>query len=121
MKKTVINVIVLMQLVLSIFDFGVQSVKAGEIINTENIEYRNNNDPVMQYQKTEYKRNIESFVKISPKRISRLLGKKIIYVFWGKASCPYCRAFAPGLAKLSKKQKKIFITLIQKKRIAIIL
>ncbi|RMC41972.1 thioredoxin [Lactobacillus sp. ESL0236] len=25
--------------------------------------------------------------------------------FGGKASCPYCRAFVPGLAELSKKRK----------------
>ena len=105
MKKAVINVVVLMQLGLFMLNFDFQNVKAAGLNDTEHVEYRDNSDPILQYQKAEYQRETKTFIKISPKKINKLLGKKFIYVFWGKASCPYCRAFVPGLAELSKKRK----------------
>ena len=104
MKKAVINVVVLMQLGLFMLNFDFQNVKAAGLNDTEYIECRDNSDSVLQYQKAEYQRETKTFIKISPKKINKLLGKKFIYVFWGKASCPYCRAFVPGLAELSKKR-----------------
>lgn len=108
MKKAVINVVILIQLCLSVLNCNFQNTKATEIDDTENAGYRDNSELVLRYQNTEYQKATKTFIKISPKKINKLLDKKnkrIIYVFWGKASCPYCRAFVPGLAKLSKKRK----------------
>ncbi|RMC47471.1 MULTISPECIES: thioredoxin family protein [unclassified Lactobacillus] len=107
MKRAFINIVILIQLCLSVLNCNFQNTKATEIDDTENAGYRDNSELVLRYQNTEYQKATKTFIKISPKKINKLLDKKnkrIIYVFWGKASCPYCRAFVPGLAELSKKR-----------------
>lgn len=103
MKNKIIKLIILFQLCIPAFNF--QNVEASDDIEPKRIEYRENSDAVLKYQKSEYKKFTKSFIKISPKRIGTLIGKKTIYVFWGRASCPFCRAFVPSLAQLSKKRK----------------
>ncbi|RMC51182.1 conjugal transfer protein TraF [Lactobacillus sp. ESL0225] len=34
----------------------------------------------------------------------KYLPKKYAYLFWGKKSCPFCRAFVPKLTEISQKR-----------------
>lgn len=76
MKKAFINVVILIQLGLSVLNCNFQDTKAAEIDDTEHVGYRDNSELVLRYQNTEYQKATKTFIKISPKKINKLLDKK---------------------------------------------
>lgn len=68
MKRAFINIVILIQLCLSVLNCNFQNTKATEIDDTENAGYRDNSELVLRYQNTEYQKATKTFIKISPKK-----------------------------------------------------
>ncbi|MDF7672828.1 conjugal transfer protein TraF [Lactobacillus sp. ESL0701] len=103
MKHKLIKLIAAIQLTLSLFVLPMNNVSAS-ITNANPTSQITNNNNLLKYQEQIYINAIKHFKKISVQKLNKLVGKKKITVFWGKKSCPFCRAFVPKLAKISHQQ-----------------
>lgn len=102
MKKAFINVVILIQLGLSVLNCNFQDTKAAEIDDTEHVGYRDNSELVLRYQNTEYQKATKTFIKISPKKINKLLDKKkqkSHLCILGKSLLSILQSFRPWISK----------------------
>ncbi|WEV51262.1 conjugal transfer protein TraF [Lactobacillus sp. ESL0731] len=98
MKHKLIKLIAAIQLTLSLFVLPMNNVSSST--TNDNPTSQTNNNNLLKYQEQIYTNAIKHFKKISVQKLNKLVGKKKITVFWGKKSCPFCRAFVPKLAKI---------------------
>lgn len=73
-------------------------------LDTENLSKNNSADyQLKKFKKEEYEKNISTFEKISANKFKKIItDSEEKYFYFGRQSCPYCRAFVPSLSKISK-------------------
>ncbi|OJG91325.1 hypothetical protein RV15_GL000781 [Enterococcus silesiacus] len=63
---------------------------------------------ITKEQSTAYEHAIATFRKIKPTEANDLLKKNsTAYLYFGRATCPECRTFAPKLRKISEKKQQV--------------
>lgn len=76
-------------------------------LKSENITANNSTEKnIVKFEEEEYSKNVKDFIVITPEELSeKVLSNENNYVYFGRQTCPYCRAFVPKLNKLSKERK----------------
>ena len=75
---------------------------------TSEIQVSDQNSQVNTTQKNRYLEYTNNFSTIEPNQLNDIIDNESPYVYFGRVTCSYCRAFVPDLANVSS-QKNILI------------
>lgn len=70
---------------------------------TSNKQNSNVNSQAMTNPEKRYQKYVSNFSVIQPNQLDSIIEHETVYLYFGRATCPYCRAFVPELVSISKK------------------
>jgi predicted bacteriocin transport accessory protein len=79
-----------------------------DLSTTSEIQVSDQNSQLNTTQKNRYLEYTNNFSTIEPNQLNDIIDNESPYVYFGRVTCSYCRAFVPNLANMSS-QKNILI------------
>lgn len=104
-KKVCLTIFVILPFLLSLSSIMIYNNKkeTSSIDTTSNKQISSVDSQLATSPEKRYQKYIINFSTIQPNELDNIIEHETLYLYFGRATCSYCRAFVPDLASISQK------------------